>query len=310
MEDRYGIIWNPVKTTHDVLLTLFPEELHQHLTFYETSEHDAGQLAAEKAVANGATVIIAAGGDGTVRAVAEFLADTKADVEFAILPFGTGNIFARNLRIPLSNPKAAGERAITDGSAESYDVGWVEAGGTRFAFIVMAGFGIDAQMIIQTDEELKSRAGWLAYVDSLRRVITTSQVQKVTLKTDKKKARHERAHTVMVGNCGAFQTGFILFPDANPQDGRLDLLSLNADGLTGWMDTFWNMIWHNGVVRLLKRVFRKRSRSRSSRSIRHQQFQSLELTCESPQMFEVDGDDIGEYLQVLITIQRGAIRVR
>ena len=118
------------------------------------------------------------GGDGTVRAVAEYLAETKAAAELGIVPLGTGNLLARNLGIAHNDLSAAFERAIA-GEPQRIDLGWaaVELDGRveRHAFAVMAGFGIDAHMITETNDDLKEKAGWLAYVESLGRAVSASE---------------------------------------------------------------------------------------------------------------------------------------
>src|SRR5699024_8941269 len=112
-----------------------------------------------------------AGGDGTVRAVAEHLADSEADADLGIVPLGTGNLLARNLGVPIDDIDAAVERAVA-GESRRIDIGWAEADEWRYAFAVMAGFGIDAHMITETDDDLKDRAGWVAYVESLGRAVS------------------------------------------------------------------------------------------------------------------------------------------
>ena len=147
--------------------------------WWETTEEDPGQGVAEAAIAAGADLLIVAGGDGTVRAVAEHLADVSAAVDIAIVPLGTGNLFARNLDVPINDVPAAFARAL-DGRARPIDVGWVEVdlddGTERHAFVVMVGFGIDAHMIAETDDDLKDKAGWLAYVESLGRALSASDI--------------------------------------------------------------------------------------------------------------------------------------
>ena len=174
-----GIVWNPSKTSRYELENALEKAFERVLTgtaevrvsWHETGEDDPGLGAARGAVEAGADVVLAAGGDGTVRAVAEHLAESGARAELGIIPLGTGNLLARNLGVPLKDLTAAFERALT-GEAIPLDIGWArlavdgETDGKRYAFAVMAGFGIDAHMITETDDDLKDRAGWLAYVES------------------------------------------------------------------------------------------------------------------------------------------------
>ena len=136
--------------------------------WFETTEEDPGAGQARQAVAAGADVVVAVGGDGTVRAVAEALAGT--DVAMAILPMGTGNLFARNLDLPI-NDSSALMRAALEGADRAVDVGYMdierasashgESG--RHIFLVMAGAGIDAEMVAGANPTLKRRLGWMAY---------------------------------------------------------------------------------------------------------------------------------------------------
>ncbi len=122
---RIGIVWNPAKTEKDDLVAALPDDPDLSVSWYETEEDDPGKSAAEQAIADGAEVVIAAGGDGTVRAVAGHLAETGANVDLGIVPLGTGNLLARNLEVPLNDLEAAMDRAIT-GTPQSIDMGWVE----------------------------------------------------------------------------------------------------------------------------------------------------------------------------------------
>ena len=99
---RIGIVWNPSKTSKEELESGLTDAAasagaEPRVTWWETTPDDAGQGAAASALADGADVIVAAGGDGTVRAVAEHLAHEEADAELGIVPLGTGNLLARNL---------------------------------------------------------------------------------------------------------------------------------------------------------------------------------------------------------------------
>ena len=307
---RAGIVWNPSKTQREDLEAAVPEGFSGELSWHETSPDDPGRAATRAALDAGATVVLAAGGDGTVRAVAEELAERGAAAELGIIPLGTGNLLARNLGVPLNDVGGAMTRALAD-QAAAIDIGWAEiersdGARERHAFAVMAGFGIDAHMITETDDDLKARAGWLAYVESLGRAVSASEVIDLTLTRDGADAQPEHAHTLIVGNCGTLQGGITLLPDADPSDGELDLLLLRADGVAGWADTLRNMVWDNG----LKRVLTGGESAESSASAAHERFAELRVELDEPRVFEVDGDELGEVVRIAVTVQPGAVRVR
>ncbi len=314
MTARVGIIWNPSKTTRQALenalgRAVTAERVEIEQEWFETTPDDPGQGAAARAIEAGADVLVVAGGDGTVRAVAEHLAESGADVELGIVPLGTGNLLARNLRVPLLNPAAAFRRAL-GGDSRLIDVGWLEIdleGGTeRHGFAVMAGFGLDAHMITETDDDLKDKVGWLAYVESLGRALSASGTLGVKITADGRELERDTAHTLLVGNCGMLQAGITLLPDADPGDGELDLLVLSADGAAGWVDTLRNMVWDNGI----KRVLAGSASAESSESATHGRVRSLRVELTEPRVFEIDGEDLGESSRVEVSVQEGAIRVR
>ena len=112
---------------------------------------------------------IAAGGDGTVRAVAEVLAGTA--VPLALLPSGTGNLLARNLKLTL-NDTADSLRTAFAGKQREIDVARIDIrrrddSTDSHVFLVMAGTGLDAQIMDNTDDDVKKKVGWLAYAHAL-----------------------------------------------------------------------------------------------------------------------------------------------
>jgi diacylglycerol kinase family enzyme len=307
--DRIGIVWNPSKTTREDLENGLEKAVAQagepeSVTWWETSKDDPGRKAAADAIADGATVVVAAGGDGTVRAVAEELAGTETVL--GIVPLGTGNLLARNLGVPLDDIAAALVRALGDGK-RTIDLGWVEAeGAERQAFAVMAGFGIDAHMITETDDDLKGKVGWLAYVESLGRAVNASEVIEFEIQTDDADARTVLAHTLLIGNCGMLQGGVTLLPDADPSDGKLDLLMLSAEGVVGWLDTFRSVVWDNGIKRLLGAS----DAAESGDTTTHGSATSVRVSLPEPRVLEIDGDDVGEVSAFTIELQPAAISVR
>lgn len=97
----------------------------------------------------------------------------------------------------------------------------------------MGGVGLDAQMLVNTDEDLKKKAGWLAYVQAIGRSLKGGRRIKLRYRLDGKASREVRVHTLMIGNVGAL-TGDVVLPDAEVDDGVLDVVALRPDGLVGW----------------------------------------------------------------------------
>jgi diacylglycerol kinase family enzyme len=207
--------------------------------------------------------------------------------------------------VPLDDLNAALER-VRDGEPRTIDIGWVEFGGEKRAFTVMVGFGVDAQMLVETSDDLKDRAGWLAYVEAMGRALAGTEMTDITLTLDDGEAQEVRGHTMIVGNCGMLQGGIRLLPDAVLDDGQLDLLLVSADGALQWLDTVRSVVWDNGI----RRVFGGVTEAVSTESTRHVAAQTVSVTLESPQQFEVDGEEVGEVSSFVASVQPGALIVR
>lgn len=313
MPAQIAVIFNPTKTERETLEAAVEKAVGEgtapEISWWETAEDDPGQGVAADALATGPRLIVVAGGDGTVRAVAEHLADVSAGTDLAIVPLGTGNLLARNLGVPINDVPAAFTRAF-DGEAVAVDVGWVEveldAGSERHAFVVMVGFGIDANMIAETDDELKDKAGWLAYVESLGRALTASDVVPFHITKDEEPGRDEEGHTLLIANCGTLQGGITLLPDADPSDGELDYLVLSAEGFGEWAGTLKTMVWDNG----LKRLMTNKDDVTSTDAVNHGRAKKITVTLPELRAFEIDGEEIGDARAFTVTVQPSAIRVR
>lgn len=312
-DQRLAVVWNPSKSiTREELEEAFSAALDagppREVSWWETTVDDGGQGMTRSAISEGVDIVVAVGGDGTVRAVAEALAEAENAPALGIVPLGTGNLLARNLDVPLNDPRAAFER-ILNSEGRTIDVAWAEVGSgltsSRHAFVVMAGFGIDAHMITETDDELKAKAGWLAYVESLGRAVDASSSLDLDVSVDGAPAQHERAHTVLIGSCGAIQGGITLLPDADPSDGELDVAMLRAEGVLGWLDTMRSVVWDNGVKRQLFGA----TEAESTENVWHSRATSVSIALSEPRVVEIDGDDLGEFDRLDVTIQPGAVRV-
>lgn len=279
--------------------------------WFETSEADAGEGQTRDAIGSGASVVIAAGGDGTVRAVVEGL--RGSDAKLAIIPGGTGNLLARNLKLTRTHAEDSVGYAFT-GVERKIDIGMVEivrADGQRdqHAFVVLAGLGLDARMIALTNPRLKRAFGWLAYVDAGVRAIPALKSVDLVYSLDGAPERSSSVHTIFIGNCGALPGGIVLLPDAKPDDGLLDLAAIRPAGPFGWIKVWNRVTWQNGVLR----------RSTIGRSIigftgdgnevRYVTAKDLRMSVAEPQAVQLDGDAFGEAVAVHAWIEPGALTV-
>ena len=280
--------------------------------WFATKENEPGQRAAASALRRGADLVLVAGGDGTVRAVAEALRGSA--VPMAILPAGTGNILARNLAVPLNSIDDALAVAF-HGDTHRIDLGIVDI--TRpdqtheeHAFAVMAGLGIDAKMIANTRTTLKKAVGWLAYIDGTIRSIPTIEPVSLRYSRDDGPVRHVDVHTIMIGNCGQLPGGILLIPDATPDDGVLNIVALRPRGAFGWLRVWNKLTWENGVLR--KSVVGRKiiDLSRDVKDVTYWRGRTLRLWVDEPQEFQLDGDEFGLAVQVAASVDAAALAVR
>jgi YegS/Rv2252/BmrU family lipid kinase len=227
---RAAVIVNPTKCTdaaglHEQVTSAMRSAGWQPPLWFETTEQDPGSGVTRQALDEGADLVVACGGDGTVTACTAALAGTG--VPLAILPLGTGNLLARNLDMPLDLEKAL-DLAMTGGD-RALDVGTADGE----PFVVMAGMGFDAVMLADAGESLKAAVGWPAYVLSALRHLR-DQAVRVELRADDAPPSRRRIHGLVVGNVGRLQGSVPLLPDAEPDDGLLDVVLLAPTGLTGW----------------------------------------------------------------------------
>jgi diacylglycerol kinase (ATP) len=271
--------------------------------WFETSVLDPGGEVTNKALARGADVVLAAGGDGTIRAVAESLRGTS--VPLALLPAGTGNLLARNMALALDNLAHSIETAFT-GTARAIDVGVVQAerangSRTTHVFLVMAGVGLDAQMAANTNAMLKARVGWIAYIDAIARAVRDNNRVKVRYSVDGGPQGSATVNTVIVGNCGLLPGGIQLLPEAVIDDGVFDIVAFRPGGFVGWVQIYVKLVWENGILRRSTVGRRIISMSREVRALRYLRGSELTLRLEHPEEFELDGDP----LKVLVPSQPG-----
>ncbi|RYE79052.1 MAG: phosphatase PAP2 family protein, partial [Myxococcales bacterium] len=165
-ERTLGVVLNPIKVENNASFRAMVEGLattsgFDKVMWWETTVEDTGYAMAHDAATAGVNLVLAVGGDGTIRAVCEELAGTGIPV--GIVPAGTGNLLARNLDIPLYLRNAVD--VGLNGQDRAIDMVTIDGDNMDEAvFLVMAGMGFDAAIMEGVNETFKAKVGWLAYV--------------------------------------------------------------------------------------------------------------------------------------------------
>jgi diacylglycerol kinase family enzyme len=262
----------------------------------ETTAEDTGLGQAREALDAGVDVVIAAGGDGTVRCVAEVLAGTGTPM--GLVPMGTGNLLARNIGVDITDPVAA-SYDILNGTDTKVDVvkASLDHSDEEQLFLVMAGLGYDAAIMANTVDELKDRVGWLAYVEAGIRHLPGKPV-KAEISVDGGRPVRRRIRSVMVGNCGQITGGIEVFPDAKPDDNILDVLVLAPAGRLGWFS-------------VLAGIFGRANGAKgNNKSVQYFVGKSAEISLEHEQEFQLDGDHIGSAKHLKVAVEHQALTIR
>jgi YegS/Rv2252/BmrU family lipid kinase len=285
---KIAVIAHAEKTFGGGLLELRRELARQGVEnprWREVPKSKAAPAAAKRALDAGAELIFVWGGDGTVQRCIDVVAGT--DVALAIVPAGTANLFATNLGIPqdIEQAVAIGLR----GDRHKLDVG--RFNGERFG--VMAGAGFDASMIRQADGGLKDRFGRVAYVWTGSKSLRAKPFN-AKIAIDGTSWYSGAASCILVGNMGRLFAGIEVFEDARPDDGRLEVGVVNADGITDW-------------VRTLTRT----ALGHADRSplVRATSAKKVEVKLDRKVLYEVDGGDRVKVKSFKVKVEPKAVTV-
>jgi diacylglycerol kinase (ATP) len=178
------------------------------------------QSLAHRALDEGATTLVAVGGDGTWSNVANAILERRADCRLALLAAGTGNDFAKTLGAPVADPAVTARLAV-DGPDVRVDVGRIEG---RY-FLNIAGFGIDIAVLEDCEKNpwLKRGSGYL--VSALRQLLAFPGLE---IEVTSPRARRASARHMMliVANAKHFGGSFHIAPGAELADGLLDAIAI------------------------------------------------------------------------------------
>ena len=236
-------------------------------------------------------VVVAVGGDGAVLEAASALAETK--VALGIIPTGTGNLLAGNLKIP--NGPAAAVRVLLTGRRRRIDVGRVTINGEHHDFTVACGVGFDAEVMDATGTAQKLRWGRLAYLANA--IAQTGSIRNVTheITLDGVQSTMEAAQ-VFIANFGRMLPMVAPRRRVRPDDGLLDVIVIRASGpvpglLAGWEALLQTELGESSGGR----VFRAQARE-------------VRIETEPSRLVETDGSVVGK-TPLVASILPGALIV-
>jgi diacylglycerol kinase family enzyme len=300
-QQRVAVILNPVKARareakeaiqRACLMAGWDEPL-----FLETTAEDPGYSQARSALDFKADVVLVGGGDGTVRVVAESLAHT--DVAMGLIPLGTGNLLARNVDLDVNDLHANVQTALF-GRQRYIDTARMGIENSRtghvseHAFLVIAGIGMDAEILADTNDGLKKAVGWLAYTEAgMRHLPGRRRKVSVALDDDPEQVRNIRS--VLFANCGLVPGGIDFIPQAMIDDGMLDVVVMSPRSAIGWLAMYAKILFkHKGNLPIMTMY-------RAGKIV---------IKCPEPMPTQIDGDTSGLATKLTVRVEPGSLLIR
>ena len=272
------------------------EVLGDRLTVHETKPDVSAREIAEEAISDGADLVVAYGGDGTILQISEGLINTG--VPLAVIPGGTANVFASELEIPNDKMEAINSLLNQETHIRKIDVGCVDSK----HFLLRLGIGLEAAMTVMTDREEKDKYGFWAYIWTALRVGSRMKQAHYHMVIDGKRKKIKGVTCVICnsGNLGLPRVK--LLPDIDISDGKLDVVVVREASL-----------WSAGslVYHALKGAFSKVKPhgDRPCYSIYSKQAKKVVVLSASNQVAARDGEDVGSDLPLKITLEHNALNV-
>jgi YegS/Rv2252/BmrU family lipid kinase len=247
---------------------------------------------AEEARADRMDAVCVFGGDGTTMQAASALVGTE--VMLGVIPGGTGNLLARNLRMPSHPVRAAA--ALLGANARPLDLGRMEREDGTHYFAVACGCGYDARVMAETSMAHKHRWRFAAYIATTLRLMPELRSLEHVIRVDG--VEYEaRAAMVLVANCGDIIPPFVrLRRGITPHDGLLDVVVVRADSFSESVAAAWELL---------------REPTTGTGQPRYVGYaQGREITVETvpPQPVQLDGET-GGTTPFTATVVPGAIRI-
>ena len=287
------MIINPAPARRTPLLATLNNHFRNAGIRWEVSithgDNDGVELA-KKAVESGAEVVGVYGGDGTVMEVASGLVGTE--VPLLILPGGTGNLVAAELRISNQLERACSLICDETYTTRQIDVGQMD----HHYFLLRVGCGIETGVVQEATRELKDQFGKWAYVFAGIKRLQESPVADYEVTLDGRETFRGKGVACIVANAGTVGLGRLtLAPSVDIDDGRLDVFFLKKANL-------------EGIVQLAGKMMGLDPRESegggdpdldASQLVNHWRVEKVEIQSDPVLEIQVDGDVIAQTPQVV-----------
>ena len=303
-----AVIFHPSKITRAKIEAAFSKAGFANLSYFPSDHKTGGFKATKKAIEAGATHIIVAGGDGTVRACVQAVFEDEAPVSLGLVPIGTGNILARNLKLPINNLEKCIKRSVV-GDTYEIDLGVAKAINqhgelAKFYFTGIAGIGMDARIMQRTLPELKRRVGWIAYLEGGLRSLPM-KFEKFEVLVDDQSPRTLKSYSILIGNAGWLPGQISMMPDARLDDGKLDVAAIGPRKIWDWVDFVARVTWQNKVVRPLALGRKWMDQTANLKTIENLGGARIRVKPHHLSPLQLDGDVIGDF-----SLKHKVLRIR
>jgi len=290
---RCAVIYNPTKVSDEfrgLVTDALTADSWADTLWLETTESDPGRAMTKQSVGAGVDLVIGAGGDGTIRVIADGLAHTE--IPLGLVPAGTGNLLARNLELPLNEAEAvaialSGQPKPIDLIALTVDDQPVQH------FAVMGGVGIDAMIMDETDPNLKEKVGSAAYFLAAGKALGRLPMR-ATIAIEGHRPVRRKTMLIIIGNVGQLTGNITVLPDARPDDGRLDVFIASPRTPLDWVKVVLRIITRRGV---------------KGDKIDTTAAQRVTITLDQPDDYQLDGDVAGSGTVLKAEVKPGALLV-
>ncbi|MEI7556514.1 diacylglycerol kinase family protein [Candidatus Chlorohelix sp.] len=260
------------------------------ITLYPTRFGGEATELANRAIAEGAEVVVAVGGDGTVNEIVQAMAGKR--VPLAVYPSGTTNVWCQQINMPV-NPRLASE-VISNGVRRQVDLGYVDG---RY-FLLMLGIGFDGEVVKGINPGLKQRVGKLAYVVSgLKAINYRARDVSLTLETGESFELHQKYHSSMLIFTNSERYAVLkIAHEAQVDDGALNLLVFEDYGF---------------ISKIKRAISLALNRTEQDPRIARFAIKSAKIELKKPAAGQIDGDFWGQCgpIQLEIRCVPGALAV-